>query len=147
MLWTRINVSRQRKLFSNQTVTRCKNLLDHLTNNIFPWKEDWSQVTGFKNIYSTNNAEISFVITKENQYDRVKEYSFAELLDIVSDNSVHYVHGCIDIGNNRTSQFQNQKSRYLPKKCSIDVSKISVIENNMPNSLFQVNMMITNSTK
>ena len=34
------------------------------------------------------------------------------------DDSIYYVHRCIDIGNNR-----NQNSRYLSKKCNIDPTK------------------------
>ena len=130
----------KKKLLGNRTVKKYQNLLDHMNKDILPRKDEWSLVTRFKNNYSTNNvnttnyAEVSFRITKENQFGRVKAYSFAELLDIVLDDSAYYVQRCIDIGNNRTSQFQNQKSRYLAKKCNIDVSQISEIDNSIPNS-------------
>ena len=67
---------------------------------------------------TTNYVEISFRITKENQFNRVKAYNLPDYLDIVLDDSVYYVQRCIDIGNNR-----NQNSRYLSKKCNIDPTK------------------------
>ena len=72
------------------------------------------------NVKTTNYVEASFRITKENQFNRIKAYNFPDLLDIILDDSAYYVHRCIDIGNNRISQFQNQKSRYLSKHCHID---------------------------
>ena len=131
---------KEKALLRHKSVRKYQNLAKHLKEDILPRKDEWSLITRFKNSYSTNNvnttnyAEVSFRITKENQFGRVKAYSFAELLEIVLDDSEYYAKRCIDIGNNRTSQFYNQKSRYLPKNTSIDASKISKLGNGVPNS-------------
>ena len=83
---------------------------------------------------TTNYAEVSFRITKENQFNRIKAYNLTGLLDIILDESDYYVRRCIDIGNNRTAQLRNQKSRYLSKKCNIVVEKIVELEQGLPNS-------------
>ena len=89
---------------------------------MLPRKDEWSLVYRYKNKLTTHNvntsnyAEVSFRLTKENQFNRVKAYNLPDLLDIILDDSVYYVNRCIDVGNNRTSQFQYQKSRYMPKK-------------------------------
>ena len=46
------------------------------------------------------------------------------------DDSVYYATRCLGIGNNRISQFKNQKSRYSEKKCKIDATKIVTLDDN-----------------
>ena len=75
-----------------------------------------------------NYAEMSFRLTKENQFNRVKAYNLPDLLDIILDDSVDFINRCIDVGNNRTSQFQYQKSRYVAKHFNIDAEKIIVLD-------------------
>ena len=83
---------------------------------------------------TTNYVEISFRITKGNQFNRVKAYNLPDSLDIVLDDSVCHVQRCIDIGNNRVSQIRNQNSRYLSNKCNIDPTKIVALDGDVPNS-------------
>ena len=40
----------------------------------------------------------------------------------------------LNIGNGRMAELHNQKLRYLSKKCNIDVGKIVVLEQGLPNS-------------
>ena len=111
-----------------------------MNKNILPRKEEWAISERIEkklcthNVNTTNYVEISFRITKDNQFNRVKAYNLPDLLDIVLDDSIYYVQGCIAIGNNRISQLQNQRSPYLSKKRKIDRSKIVVLNNGVPNS-------------
>ena len=81
---------------------------------------------------TTNYVKISFRITKDNQFNRIKAYNLPDFLDIVLDDSVYYVQRCI--GNNRVSQIRNHNSRYLSKKCNIDPTKIVTFDVDVPNS-------------
>ena len=114
--------------------------MNHLNKNILPRKEEWAISVRIRkklcthNVDTTNYVEVSFRITKDNQFNRVKAYNLADLLDIVLDNSIYYVQRCIDIGNNRISQLRHQRSRYLSKKCNIDRNRIVVLHNGLPNS-------------
>ena len=80
------------------------------------------------NANTMNYVEASFRLTKVNQFNRVKAYNFPDLLDIILGDSIYYINRCIDVGNNRTSQFHHQKSRYVAKHCNIDVEKMVVID-------------------
>ena len=130
---------KQEGLLNYATVAKYPRLLKHVREDIQPRKEEWSLTTRFEKNYSTHNlnttnyVEVSFRITKENRFNLVKAFNLADLLDIILDDSDHYVKRCIDIGNNRTAELQNQKSCYLHKKCNI-VDKIIVPEKGLPNS-------------
>ena len=121
---------RKKSLLENATIKKYPQLCKHLVSDILPRKEDWALTTRIEKkltthgVNTTNYAEISFRITKENQFNRVKAYNLADLLDIILDDSIYYVQRCIDIGNNRVSEFRNQKSRYFAKRTTIDVEKI-----------------------
>ena len=86
------------ELLNNETVLKYENLLKHVQEEILPRKEEWSLTTRFENNYSThsvnttNYAEVSFRITKENQFNRVKRItwliystSFSMILSITCD--------------------------------------------------------------
>ena len=125
---------RKKSLLNNKTIKKYPKLLQHLMNDLLPRKEEWALTTRIEkrlathNVNTTNYAEISFRITKENQFNRIKAYNMADLLDVLLDDSVYYVRRCIDIGNNRVSEFRNQRSRYFAKKTNINVDKIVRIE-------------------
>ena len=117
-------------LFKNKYILKYKNLKGHIKETLLPRKDEWSLAYRYKNkltthnVNTTNYAEVSFRLTKENQFNRVKAYNLPDLLDIILDDSIYYVNRCIDVGNNRTSQFQYQKSRYMPKNTTINVENI-----------------------
>ena len=67
------------------------------------------------------------------------------------DDSQYHARRCIDVGNNLlTSRLNNQKSRYLPKKTSFDLSKIwktdsgsyKVQYETKKNTFYEVNMKL-----
>ena len=130
----------QKLLFENEITKKYPQFMNHLNKNILPRKEERAISERIEkklcthNVAPTNYVAISFRIAKDNQFNRVKAYNLLDLLDIVLDNSINYVQRCIDIGNNRISQLQNQRSRHLSKKCKIDRNKIAVLHNGVPNS-------------
>ena len=125
---------KKKTLLRNKVCKKYKNLQSHLTNSVLPRKDEWSLAYRYENqltthnVNTTNYAEVSFRLTKEGQFNRIKAYNFPDLLDIVLDDSIYYVNRCIDVGNNRTSQFQYQKSRYFGKRTNIDTEKILEID-------------------
>ena len=129
----------EKKLFEDETTAKYPQFVQHVKKNILRRKEEWAISERIENNLSTHNVnttnyvEISFRITKDNQFNRVKAYNLPDLLDIVLDDSVYYVER-IDIGNNRVSQIRNQNSRYLSKKCNIDPTKIVALDGDVPNS-------------
>ena len=69
--------------------------------------------------------ESSFRWTKECQFNRHRAYNLLDLLKIVMDDSQYHARRCVDMANNLlTSRLNNQKSRYLAKKSSIDPTRI-----------------------
>ena len=146
-----------KKMLDHETTKKYTNFVKHIKEKLLPRKEEWSLTTRFEKNYTThsvnttNYAEVSFRITKENQFNRIKAHNLADLVDIIFDDSEYYVYRCIDIGNNRTEFLENQKSRYLPKNSTIDCDKIMRQEDGLPNTflvpsetsddlLYEVNM-------
>ena len=133
-------VDAKNNLFGDPTVDKYPQFVKHLNEDILPRKDEWAMCVRSQrklythNVNTTNYVEISFRITKDNQFNRVKAYNLPDLLEIVLDDSAYYVQRCIDIGNNRVSQIKNQRSRYRLKKCNIDRSKIVSLDNGVPNS-------------
>ena len=107
----------------------------HIETDVLPRKDQWSLLYRVKerlptsSVNTTNYVESSFRWTKETQFNRHRAYNLMDLLKIVMDDSQYHARRCIDMGNNTlTSRLKNQKSRYLAKKSSIDVSKIVRID-------------------
>ena len=107
----------------------------HIEQDVLPRKDSWSllyrihQRLPTSSVNTTNYVESSFRWTKEYQFNRHRAYNLLDLLKIVMDDSQYHARRCIDMGNNLlTSRLNNQKSRYLAKKCSIDPSKIVRID-------------------
>ena len=127
-------------VLNHSSVTKYPLVVAHMKNDILPRKEEWSLSTRFERNYATHNvnttsyAEVSFRITKENRFNRIKAYNLADLLTMVLDDSEHYVQRCIDIGNNRLSELKNQKSRYFHRTTSINSDAIVATEDGLPNS-------------
>ena len=130
----------EKEMLKHDVVKKYPQFIKHVKGDLLPRKEEWSLTTRFEKNYTTHNvnttnyAEVSFRITKENQFNRIKAHNLADLLDIILDDSEYYVNRCIDIGNNRTENLENQKSRYLPKSSTIDAARITPIEDGLPNS-------------
>ena len=127
----------------------------HIEQDVLPRKDSWSllyrihQRLPTSSVNTTNYVESSFRWTKEYQFNRHRAYNLLELLKIVMDDSQYHARRCIDMGNNLlTRRLNNQKSRYLAKKCSIDPSKIVRIDSStflVPSEtkkevLYEVNM-------
>ena len=129
----------EKRLFEDETTAKYPQYVQHIKKNILPRKEEWAISERIENhlsthnVNTTNHGEISFRVTKDNQFNRVKAYNLPDFLDIVLDDSVYYVQR-IDMVNNRVSQIQNQNSRYLSKKCNIDPTKIVASDGDVPNS-------------
>ena len=124
-------------LLENSKIQKYPKLRNHLITDILPRKQKWALTTRIENKLSTHNVnttnfvEISFRITKENQFNRIKSYNLADLLDIILDDSIYYVQRCINIGNNCVSECRNQKSRYFAKHTNIAVEKIIKVDNDV----------------
>ena len=103
----------------------------HIEQDVLPRKDKWSLLYRIheklptSSVNTTNYVESSFRWTKESQFNRHRAYNLLDLLRIVMDNCQYHARRCIDMANNLlTSRLNNQKSRYLVKKSSIDPSKI-----------------------
>ena len=88
---------KKRPLLRNRVVKKYKNLEDHLSKNVLPRKDEWPLAYRYQNnltthnVNTTNYVEVSFRLTKENQFNRVKAYNFPDLLDIILDDSIYYI--------------------------------------------------------
>ena len=84
-------------LLRNRVVKKYKNLEDHLSKNVLPRKDKWSLAYQYQNnltthnVNTTNYVEVSFRLTNENQFNRVKAYNFPDLLDIILNDSIYYI--------------------------------------------------------
>ena len=122
-------------LLENSKIQKYPKLRNHLITDILPRKQKWALTTRIENklsahnVNTTNFDDISFRIAKENQFNRIKAYNLADLLDIILDDSIYYGQRCINIGNNCVSEFRNQKSRYFAKHTNIAVEKIIQVDN------------------
>lgn len=80
-------------------------------------------------VNTTNLAEVSFRITKDVKFARLKAHNISDLLRIAMDKSEYYSMRCVDAANNALHPWlKNQNSRYLPKESSIEPSKIISID-------------------
>ena len=110
-------------MFEDETTAKYPQFVQHIKKNILPKKEEWAISERIENhlskhnVNTTNYVEISFRITKYNQFNHVKT-----------------VRQRIDICNNRVYQIRTQNSRYLSKKCNIDPTKIVALDDDVPNS-------------
>ena len=93
----------QKLLFENKITKKDPQFMNHLNKNILPKKEEWAISERIRkklcahNVDTTNYIEVSFRITKGNQFNRVEAYNLADLLDIVLDNSIYlfiFMHFC-----------------------------------------------------
>lgn len=129
--------TRKNELLSHKTAHKYPQFLEHVKNDILPRKSEWAlserieKKLSTHNINTTNYVEVSFRLTKDNQFNRVRCYNLVDLLDMILDDSSYYVMRCLDVSGNRTSQLKNQKSRYLSKKCQIDPTNIEKIDENL----------------
>ena len=84
----------EKRLFEDETTAKYPQYVQHIKKNILQRKEEWAISERIENPLSTHNVnttnyvEISFRITKDNQFNRVKAYNLPDLLDIVLDDSV-----------------------------------------------------------
>ena len=128
---------KQNQLLNDETVRKYPQFLNHVNDDILPRKDEWALSERIEkqlpthNNNTTNYVEVTFRLTKDSQFSRVRAFNLADLLDIILDDSSYYVMRCLDVSGNRTEQLQNQKSRYLPKKCKIDPTKIIALEEDM----------------
>ena len=128
---------KEKELFDDATVKKYPQFVAHIKNDILTRKPEWalSERINSKlpthNTNTTNYVEVSFRLTKDNQFNRVRAFNLADLLDIILDDSAYYAMRCMDVSGNRTDQLKNQKSRYLPKNCQIDPTKIIDLGDNL----------------
>jgi hypothetical protein len=110
-----------------------ENFKNHIEAEVLPRHAEWSMRERFENKLPTHNqntsnyVEYSFRMTKDIQFNRLKAYNLADLLDICLDDSVLYSRRCLDVSHNRNYHlFTNQKSKYLfnPKKANINPESI-----------------------
>ena len=74
---------------------------------------------------TSNYVEYSFRMTKDIQFNRLKAYNLADLVDICMDDSKLYSRRCIDVSHNRNYHlFTNQKSRYIYNDLKIKQEQI-----------------------
>mgnify|MGYP001796678642 CR=1 FL=1 len=127
---------KEKEILQSRIVKKYPHFEKHVKTDIIPRKSEWaiSQCMERRltthNVNTTNYVEVSFRLTKDNQFNRIRAYNLVELLDIILDDSTYYVMRCLDISGNRISQLKNQKSRYLKKKCKIDPTKIEKVDDN-----------------
>ena len=135
-----------------KTCSRMQQFL-HVQNDILPWKAEWAVSEWIErnlsthNTNTTNYVEVSFPLTKDNQFSCVRAYNLLDLLDIGLDDSVYYATQCLVISNNRISQLKNQISRYVAKKCKIDGKKIVTLDDNsylVPSERIEGKMYVVN---
>jgi hypothetical protein len=110
-----------------------ENFKNHIEAEVLPRHAEWSMRERFEKKLPTHNqntsnyVEYSFRMTKDIQFNRLKAYNLADLLDICLDDSVLYSRRCLDVSHNRNYHlFTNQKSKYLfnPKKANINPESI-----------------------
>ena len=108
-------------LLENATITKYPQFLQHVQNDT-PRKAEWAvserseRNLSKHNINTTNYVEVSFRLTKDSQFSRVRAYNLPDLLDIVLDDSVYYATRFLDIGNNRISTVEKSKIALLSNK-------------------------------
>ena len=118
---------------SDNTCNKYPKYIQHIEKAYFGRKEAWA--ISVRNdlklpTHSTNTSnfiEISFRLTKDDQFNRTKAYNLPDLLDILLDDSEYYKKRLLDIGNGRFDAIKNSKSRYVGKESSITEDKISDI--------------------
>ena len=100
-------------------------------NKVLLRRNEWSLEYRLKEslptnqINTTNLAEVSFRLTKDVRFNRLKAHNVVDFLEIVLDKSDYYMNRCVDAATNTlNASLKNQQSRYLPKESSIDSSKI-----------------------
>ena len=78
---------------------------------------------------NTNNyVESSFRETKDNQFERTKCFNLPDLLRTLMDHSESYKTKLADLGNNRTANYKNNKSKHLLKATKTKKEDINNIE-------------------
>ena len=112
-----------------------ENFKYHIESEILPRHAEWSMRERFENKLPTHNqntsnyVEYSFRMTKDIQFDRLKAYNLADLLDICLDDSVLYSRRCLDVSHNRNYHlFTNQKSKYLFNQKKTNINPESIIQ-------------------
>ena len=75
------------------------------------------------------NVEYSFLMTTGIQFNRLKAYNLADLLDICLGDSELYSRRCLDVSHNRNYHlFTNQKSKYLFYQKKVKINLDSIIQ-------------------
>ena len=88
---------KEEALLNKATLQKYSLLLTNISKTILPRKKEWSLTLSTHNVNNTNYAEVSFRITKGNQFNRTKAYNCANLVDIILDDSLYYItlHRCM----------------------------------------------------
>ena len=139
----------------NKVYKKYKNFKAHVENKILPRHNEWSMKDRYEKQLPTHNqntsnyVEYSFRMTKDIQFNRLKAYNLADLVDICMDDSKLYSRRCVDVSHNRNYHlFTNQKSRYIYNDTKIKEEQIiQLSETKFLSFLSQVKLMKTNFTK
>ena len=115
----------------NKVYKKYKNFKAHVENKILPRHNEWSMKDRYEKQLPTHNqntsnyVEYSFRMTKDIQFNRLKAYNLADLVDICMDDSKLYSRRCVDVSHNRNYHlFTNQKSRYIYNDTKIKEEQI-----------------------
>ena len=79
----------EKRLFEDETTAKYPQYVQHIKKNILPRKEEWAISDRIENhlnthnVNTTNYVEISFRITKDNQFNRVRAFNLPDFLDSV----------------------------------------------------------------
>ena len=124
-------------LFGDGTSLKYPNWKKHLEESYFNSQlriRAWAHYIRIEEKLSTHNdntnnyVESSFRETKDNQFERTKCFNLPDLLRTLMDHSESYKTKLADLGNNRTANYKNNKSKHLLKATKTKKEDINNIE-------------------